>query len=173
MRMITRIASATSLLLTAGTASATVTYSITNLGTLNGSDSSSLPQDINDAGQVTGSSFTGAGAAHAFVYSPGSGMADIGALGGGRDSVGYGINAAGDVVGVTYLGPQSERAFLYSAGVLHDLIDLIDPLSGWTLSRAQAINIRGQITGLGVIGGHYGAFLLTPNAVPEPASCGR
>ena len=49
-----------------------------------------------------------------------------------------------------------------------DLNTLIDPLSGWELSAATAINDAGQITGYGVIGGQNHAFLLTP--VPEPTT---
>jgi hypothetical protein len=43
-----------------------------------------------------------------------------------------------------------------------DLNTLIAPLSGWELLDASAINDAGQITGQGLIGGEYHAYLLTP-----------
>ena len=43
-----------------------------------------------------------------------------------------------------------------------DLNTLIDPLSGWELLDAADINDAGQITGQGLIGGQYHAYLLTP-----------
>ena len=47
-----------------------------------------------------------------------------------------------------------------------DLNTLIDPLSGWVLSDAADINDAGQITGQGLIGGQYHAYLLTPVQIP-------
>ena len=50
-----------------------------------------------------------------------------------------------------------------------DLNSLIDPASGWVVTRANAINDRGQITGVGRFnGGFEVAVLLTP--VPEPSA---
>lgn len=49
-----------------------------------------------------------------------------------------------------------------------DLNSLIAVGSPWTLYEADGINDAGQITGIGNIGGHNHAFLLTP--VPEPSS---
>jgi hypothetical protein len=45
---------------------------------------------------------------------------------------------------------------------------LLDPLSGWSLSVATAINDAGQIVGAGMLEGQTHAFLLTP--VPEPSA---
>ena len=47
-----------------------------------------------------------------------------------------------------------------------DLNTLIDPLSGWELLDAADINDAGQITGQGLIGGEYHAYLLTPIPIP-------
>jgi probable HAF family extracellular repeat protein len=62
----------------------------------------------------------------------------------------------------------AEHAFLYTdvAGMI-DLQTLVDPLSAWSLTKADAINDFGQIAGYGTIGGQTHGFLLTP--VPEPA----
>jgi probable HAF family extracellular repeat protein len=137
--------------------------SFQDLGTLGGTFSSHA-YDINDSGQVTGYSITSQGEAyHAFLYDEGV-MQDIGWLDSWLDSTfGLGINNSGQIVGVS-----GGRAFLYSGGAMVDLNSLIDPLSGWALGNAWAINDAGQITGWGYIGGRQNAFLLTP--VPEPSS---
>lgn len=84
--------------------------------------------------------------------------------------VGKGINASGQLVGYsTTTGDVSDDAFVYDA--VHGMVDLnslIDPLSGWDLLYAFAINDNGQITGQGIIDGDRHAFLLTP--VPEPST---
>ena len=49
-----------------------------------------------------------------------------------------------------------------------DLNGLIDPNSGWLLSRAYDVNDGGQIVGYGKTSGSTHAFLLT--IVPEPAT---
>jgi len=96
-------------------------------------------------------------------------MHDLGSLG-GPDSAARDINVHGQVVGATGVG-----AFLWTpttpggtSGEMVGLNSLIDPLSGWELFTAAAINDAGQITGDGRIGGEYHAFLLTP--VPEPST---
>ena len=53
----------------------TITYSITNLGTV-------VPTAINNTGQVVGTS-----GGHAFLWQSGSGMQDLGTLGGCPNSV--------------------------------------------------------------------------------------
>jgi hypothetical protein len=75
-------------------------------------------------------------------------MHDLGALGLDRYSVGNGINAIGQVSGES--GTST----------------LIDSRSGWELLDASAINDAGQITGQGLIGGEYHAYLLTPVPLP-------
>jgi probable HAF family extracellular repeat protein len=69
------------------------------------------------------------------------------------------------VVGASEVEITSDdtHAFLYTSGSgMVDLNTLIDPLSGWELLDAADINDAGQITGQGLIGGEYHAYLLTP-----------
>ena len=42
--------------------------------------------------------------------------------------------------------------------------------SGWQLTNATAINDNGWITGQGTLNGQQQAFLLKPNAAPEPSA---
>ena len=65
-------------------------YTVTDLGTLGGSNNSN-PQGINIHGEVTGGS-----ANQAFLYN-GSTMVNIGTLGGA--AIGRGVNARGEVTG--------------------------------------------------------------------------
>ncbi len=155
----------------------------TNLGTLPG-DTYSQANDVNDLGQVVGSSgLTGVNDSRAFVYSSSTGLQDLGRL---RPtdlfSTGLGINNLGQVVG--FSGTNNNffaadgnglRAFLYSDKTLYDLNNLIAPSSkgGFTLTAASAINNNGQIVGRGAVNGELHAFLLTPISsvsVAEPTS---
>jgi probable HAF family extracellular repeat protein len=120
----------------------TVAATITDLGTLGGSYTSSFATGINATGQVVGSSQQGSyGAFHAFLYSAGS-MTDLGTLG-GYESLAEGISDAGLVAGWSALpsnGPS--HAFLYRAGSMMDLGTL-----GGPTSHAYAINASGQVVG--------------------------
>ncbi|MEH2357151.1 DUF3466 family protein [Nostoc sp.] len=155
----------------------------TNLGTLP-SDTYSQANDVNDSGQVVGSSgLTGVNDSRAFVYTSSTGLQDLGRL---RPtdlfSTGLGINNLGQVVG--FSGTNNNffaadgnglRAFLYSDKTLYDLNNLIAPSSegGFTLTAASAINNNGQIVGRGAVNGELHAFLLTPISsvsVAEPTS---
>ena len=56
---------------------------------------------------------------------------------------------------------------LWEDGEPRDLNGLIPADSGWTLENALDINDRGQIVGMGQLGGEQHAFLLTPRSMPE------
>ncbi len=142
-----------------------------DLGTLPGG-SQSYGLAISNSGQVVGYGDTNGGSAtHAFLWQGGSGMQDLGTLGGTfDDSVALGINNNGLIVGYdTISSTGSQDAFLYSDGVMQDLNDLIPSTSDWTLEEATGINDSGQIVGEGVNpSGQTDAFLLTPT--PEPST---
>jgi probable HAF family extracellular repeat protein len=107
---------------------------------LGGQDSGGA--DINDAGQVTGTSSTSAGPSHAFLYSNGQ-MIDLGTLG-GSFSGGGSINSVGQVVGSSFTSAGPSHAFLYSNGQMTDL-GTLGP--SYTDSSGADINNAGQITG--------------------------
>jgi probable HAF family extracellular repeat protein len=138
------------------------TYTLIDLGTLN-SIYGSYGYGVNNSGQAVGISYKdGWQRQHAFLYSTGTGMTDLGTLG-GLNSYAYGINDSGQVVGtsqpsaeVAVLQPTGDayfHAFLYSSGT--GMVDL-GTLGGWH-SAARAINDSGQVVGESYVTGNDAA----------------
>jgi probable HAF family extracellular repeat protein len=155
------------------------------LGDLPGGSESSTAVAINDRGQVAGSGHTSGGWRGA-VWTPhepngttGS-WVSIGDLPGGEaHSNALDINNLGQVVGVSKAADGDRAVFWSITEGLLDLNTLLDASGeGWILTKAFAINDRGQIVGYGMFdpdgAGPLPAvgrgFLLTP--VPEPSTIG-
>jgi probable HAF family extracellular repeat protein len=152
----------------------------TRIGYLPG-DSASQEHDLNDAGQVVGTSgttyptgnYSYFNAHEAFMWANGQ-RTGLGFLPGLNVSQGYGINSFGQVVGTAYLytgtfpyPPQTNgEAFVWDKGTMTDLNSLIDPSLGWALAVANDIGDQGQIVGTGTLNGQAHAFLLMPDAAP-------
>lgn len=128
------------------------------LGSLSNA-STTKAQDINDLGQVVGSS-----GSQAFLWTESGGMKDLGSL--GNNSQAISINDKSQVV-----GKSNSLAFLWSdnnsngqsdSGEMVDLNTLLPPNTGWNLTEARDINDAGQIVGTGTINGQNHAFLMTP-----------
>jgi probable HAF family extracellular repeat protein len=150
-----------------------------NLGTLGGTNSSAF--GINDSGQVVGEADTGFPGnttsfqfkgvlelfgTHAFLWTEGQGMIDLGHLGGNR-STAHAINNRGIVVGVSKIANGEFRAFRWThkSGMV-DMNGLLPRNSGWVLLEAWDVNDKGQIAGTGRLNGELRAFRYNPP--PEP-----
>jgi len=118
-----------------------------DLGTFGGSGAAGA---INDAGEVVGSAnFAGDQVGHAFLWKKGN-MADLGAVDGDTCSVASAINAEGQIVGMSFnCDFSTQHAVLWQNGQIIDLNTLISPNSALYLTRALAINDRGEIAGIG------------------------
>jgi probable HAF family extracellular repeat protein len=108
------------------------------------SGSSSFARDINDYGEIVGTSgLTKDGQGRAVVWSQGR-VFDLGTLRGGDSSEGWAINNNGQIVGSSQVGDLlgSEHAFLYSKAS-----GMIDLTPNNEQAAALDINDAGSITG--------------------------
>jgi probable HAF family extracellular repeat protein len=121
---------------------------IFNLGDLGGPGA--FPSDMNNHGQVVGTSLTssvpgpfGVGSTAPFLWENGRGMRNLGSLGGGFGGAAA-INERGQVVGGSNLeGDQAQHAFFWEHGKMHDLGGL-----GGRYSNANQLNKVGEVIGL-------------------------
>ncbi|MEZ4638016.1 MAG: hypothetical protein R2856_24155, partial [Caldilineaceae bacterium] len=126
-----------------------------DLGALGGIYATSGAADINEAGQVVGSSYKTPGM-HATLWEDGT-MLDLGTLGGLR-SVARDINEAGRVIGDADTADGEAHAFIWIDGTMYDLGTL-----GGNRSQALAINEAGQVVGRSTTAdGESHAVLFTP-----------
>ncbi len=131
----------------------TVTYTVTDLGTLGGNIS--YARSINEAGQVVGWAATVEGPRRAYLWLPEpayglpAGMNDLGTLG-GETSEAWDINDLGQVVGASEDGDEDNFAFLWLPEPAYGLpagMHNLGTLGGDT-STARSINNLGQVSGV-------------------------
>ena len=101
----------------------------------------SQPRDINDAGEVAGSSYLAFGIKRAVRWDERGVPLDLGTFG-GSESAAYGINESGDVVGRADLPDGGLHPFLWRGDGLIDLGDL-----GRASAGAKALNDLTQVVG--------------------------
>jgi probable HAF family extracellular repeat protein len=140
---------------------------VTDLGGLGGTGygGGNLALAVNDLGQVVGNSdLPGDVANHAFLWTKGKPMRDLGALQRDTFSVGLGINNSSTVVGISLDANFNPRAFVWQNGVMTDLNTLIPTSSTLYLLIACSINSEGQIVGFGVdtLTGETHGYIATP-----------
>jgi len=135
-----------------------------NLGGKTGQAGGNIAYDINNQGQVVGNSdLPGDTTFHAFLWTKGTGMQDLGTLSGDVASVSISINDAGSAVGASLDAKFNPRAFLWEKGVMTDLNTRIAGHSPLYLMTGCSINSRGEITGLGMTStGEIHSYLATP-----------
>lgn len=147
-------------------------YTITDLGSLENSTSTSIGSAVNATGQVAGYSLIN-GDSHAFLFANGT-MQDIGTLG-GPYSYAFGINDGGKVVGrASTAGASGDRAFVYSkdSGIV-DLNTSLPPGTNATLSYATGINNAEQIAAFGEAENQgVRAFLYANGAIQDLGTLG-
>jgi probable HAF family extracellular repeat protein len=123
-------------------------YSVTDLGTLGGTESTAYA--INNAGQIVGYSTlidSTNGSTHAFLYSGGK-IIDLGTFTNNDGSVyldtyAYGINDQGQIVGYASSSDGSTHAFLFDGSSMIDLGTVVDS----SYSQARSINDDGKVVG--------------------------
>ena len=135
-----------------------------NLGGITGKAGGNIAYDINNQGQVVGTSdLQGDTTFDAFLWTRSTGMQDLKTLSGDVASVSISINDAGSVVGASLNADFNPRAFLWEEGVMTDLNTLIAGDSPLYLLTGCSINSRGEITGLGMTStGEIHTYLATP-----------
>ena len=137
-------------------AASTLSYSVTELGILQG-DEDNTPRALNEAGQVVGESgyyhqdsfppYTETSAYHAWLWENGSGPQDLGNLGQASSSA-NGINESGQVVGTSTLADadwrHDTRPFMWES--TDDMQNLGTP-DAYDEASAYDINDAGQVVG--------------------------
>lgn len=117
---------------------------MTDLGTLAGTEGGSAARGINDRGEVVGESSTSDGQSRAFLWRDGV-MTDLGTLSGfdvTGTSAAQSINGLGQIVGYSSSPTATQTATLWHNGVITDLGTL-----GGSFSAAYDINNSGQVVG--------------------------
>ncbi len=143
---------------------------VTDLGNI-GDNAWNTPMAINQRGDVVG--FLGVPGTdpdspglHAFLWTRGGGITDLGTLPGDAISQALGINDRRQVVGLSCSASGACRAFLWQDGQMTDLNTLVAPPYAGSLTDAQDINDRGEITGQAFVAGtgESPAFVAVPAA---------
>jgi probable HAF family extracellular repeat protein len=98
---------------------------------------------VNSSGQIAGYAYI-AGRYEAAIYTPESGIAPLGTLG-GSDSYAEDINDAGEAVGYSATSDGRYHAFLSDGSGMHDLGTL-----GGEFSRAKGIGPTGSVVGYSI-----------------------
>jgi probable HAF family extracellular repeat protein len=133
---------------------------------------------INNSGSVAGiSALPGSNTGHPFLWTPATGMKDLGVLPGDFMGAGLGMNGTGTVVGASLDGPVttgSPRAVIWQNGTITDLNTVVAADTTLYLLTAFDVNDAGQIVGIAFdpSSSEVHAFLASPIAGNGPAARG-
>lgn len=139
-----------------------------DLGTLPGGQNS-VASDVNDRAQVVGWSESARGR-RAFLWQDGA-MTELPVPFGARETEACAINADGWVAGAAVVG-DTRRALLWRP-ILggYEVTDLTSDLASdgepVSVEVARDISDRGEVVGVGTVGGKRRALLLLPSATPS------
>jgi probable HAF family extracellular repeat protein len=119
-----------------------------NLGSLSGNTGNAEAYGINDAGAVVGATDVPDGSSHAFLWTTGAGMQDLGTLAAEPSSASqaFAINDSGEVAGYSATDYGSFHAFLWTAGGGMQDLGTLGGNSALN-SEADYINAAGEVIG--------------------------
>jgi probable HAF family extracellular repeat protein len=143
MLRIPSLAALAFLALLAPVASAGITYSVIDLGTLGGAGSHAWA--INDLGQVVGEAQISTGQWHAFIWDAKGGMRDLDSKGYYASSTAHDINSSGEVVGTATAADSTTHAFIWNSDA--NVMQALSPT--YYKSEAWGINSSGNVAGFG------------------------
>jgi probable HAF family extracellular repeat protein len=127
----------------------------TDLGSLGGSPPFNVPSAINNGGEVGGASRSSIdGTIHPFLWTPETGMRDLGTFPGAfvtAITCCNTLNNSGEAVGITADMSGNMRAFLWHDNALTDLNTLIPADSPLYLTAGASINDSGEIAGNAIV----------------------
>lgn len=142
---------------------------LTNLGTLGGVTIQAY--DVNDAGVVVGAGDVAGGDTHAFSWTSGGGLVDLGVLAGRDHSEALGINSINDIVGTSFnfngSGVADPLAFLHLPTARYSLPMGMNSLGslGGNNSVGTDVNDSGEVVGGSrLANGNMRPFLWLPSA---------
>ncbi|MCP4133884.1 MAG: DUF3466 family protein [bacterium] len=129
-----------------------------------------IASDVNNSGRVVGRTCVDGGNINTpkFAYyweNRGALKYELERAEGEEGSTAQGINDSGTIVGSFAFrieGKLVSYAFIYENGQKENLQDILPANSGWALTDAIDINIKGEIIGKGTLDGEEHSFLLRP-----------
>lgn len=141
-------------LLVASVSAFAQTYTVTDLGALNGAPT--YATSINDNGVISGYSLPDANSARAWIWRDGFGLTDVGSFG-GVDNRAAAVGLDGKLFGYSQTGAGVQRGFVWDGVTLSD----IGSLAAGDAVAAEAVNASATIVGFTTTGGNTLGFKLT------------